>query len=113
MQPHVKPPVKVALIGAGLIGETHSLMLKQVAQSTEGSVRMVAIYDPAVEQAERIASYWPESKVAPSVRSIYDDAAIDAVWICTPTRFHRELVRRRGARRQACLLREAAGDELG
>ncbi len=91
MQPQVKPPVKVALIGAGLIGETHSLMLKQVAQSTEGSVRIVAIYDPAIEQAERIASYWPESKVAPSVRSIYDDDAIDAVWICTPTRFHREL----------------------
>ncbi len=91
MEPRVKPPVKVALIGAGLIGETHSLMLKQVAASSEGSVRVVAIYDQVVKQAERIASHWPGSQVAPSVRSIYQDAAVDAVWICTPTRFHREL----------------------
>ncbi len=91
MHSPVKPPVKVGLLGAGLIGQTHSLMLKQVAESTEGAVRVVATYDPVAAQAERIASHWPESKVAPSPQSIYSDAGVDAVWICTPTRFHREL----------------------
>jgi myo-inositol 2-dehydrogenase / D-chiro-inositol 1-dehydrogenase len=89
--PVVKPPVKVGLIGAGLIGQTHSLMLKQVAEHTEGSVRIVAVHDVDAGAAERIASHWPESSVAPSVQKILESPAVDAVWICTPTRFHREL----------------------
>jgi myo-inositol 2-dehydrogenase / D-chiro-inositol 1-dehydrogenase len=86
----LKPPVRVGLVGAGLIGQTHSLMLKVIDGCAEGSVRIAAIYDPIREQAERVASYWPGAKVAKSAQAVLEDEHIDAVWVCTPTRFHRE-----------------------
>jgi predicted dehydrogenase len=66
-------------------------MLRQIADRMEGSVFVKAVYDEAPERAERIAGYWPGSKIARAADTVFDDPAVDAVWICTPTRFHREL----------------------
>ena len=37
--------IRVGIIGAGLIGQTHSMMLRYVADRTEQSVRVVSVAD--------------------------------------------------------------------
>lgn len=87
----VKGQIKMGLIGAGLIGQAHSMMLRLIADRTEGSVRIDSIYDVAHVAAEKLVAKWPGAKSAASVREVLDDPAIDAVFICTPTASHREI----------------------
>jgi predicted dehydrogenase len=82
--------IRVGIIGAGLIGQTHSMMLKQIADRTEQSVRVVAIADVATAAATNLAARWPGANAVSSALEILDDDAIHAVWICTPTAMHRE-----------------------
>ncbi|HLI78570.1 MAG TPA: Gfo/Idh/MocA family oxidoreductase [Candidatus Binataceae bacterium] len=87
----VKRQIQIGLIGAGLIGQAHSMMLRLIAERTESSVRIDSIYDVAHVAAEKLVAKWPGAKVAASVRKVLDDPAIDAVFICTPTASHREI----------------------
>ena len=41
----VSGQIRVGLIGAGLIGQLHSMMLRYVADRTEQSVRVVSVAD--------------------------------------------------------------------
>ena len=81
--------VRIGIIGAGLIGQTHSMMLRQTADRTDGSARVAAVADVAHAQAERLAARWPGARALTSSREIIEDPDIDAVWICTPTALHR------------------------
>jgi len=86
-----KGKLKLGLIGAGLIGQAHSLMLRLIADRTEGDATIHSIYDEAHAAAEKLTAKWPGARAAASVREILDDPAIDAVFICTPTSSHREI----------------------
>jgi predicted dehydrogenase len=81
--------VRIGIIGAGLIGQTHSMMLRQTADRTDGSARVAAVADVAHAQAGRLAARWPGARTLASSREIIEDPDIDAVWICTPTALHR------------------------
>ena len=48
--------IRVGLIGAGLIGQLHSMMLRYVADRTEQSVRVVSVADLSHPAAEHLQS---------------------------------------------------------
>src|SRR6266404_7427129 len=82
--------IRAGIIGAGLIGQTHSMMLRQIASRTEQSVRVVSVADVSHPAAEELAARWPGASAFESADEIIADPSIDAVWICTPTAMHRE-----------------------
>ncbi len=87
----VRGQVRVGIIGAGLIGQNHSMMLRYVADCTEQSVRVVSVADVSHLAAERLAARWHGAKALESADEIIADPSIDAVWICTPTAIHRQV----------------------
>jgi len=87
----IKGEVRAGIIGAGLIGQSHSMMLRQVAERIEGSVRVTAVAGLAPAQAQQLAARWPGARVVSDAREIVDAPDIDAVWVCTPTALHRAI----------------------
>jgi predicted dehydrogenase len=83
--------IRVGIIGAGLIGQLHSMMLRYVADRTEQSVRVVSVADVSHAAAESLAARWQGAKALESAEEIIADPSIDAVWICTPTATHRKV----------------------
>ena len=94
--------IRVGLIGAGLIGQAHSMMLRRIADRTDNGIRVVAIADRDAGAAEKLASRWPGARALNSADEVTCDNSIDAVWICTPTAHHRE----------ACIAAARAGKHI-
>jgi predicted dehydrogenase len=83
--------IRVGLIGAGLIGQLHSMMLRYVADRTEQSARVVSVADVSHQAAEQLAARWQGARAFESAEEIIADPSINAVWICTPTAMHRQV----------------------
>lgn len=98
----VSGQIRAGIIGAGLIGQTHSMMLRCVADRTENSVRVVSVADLLHPAAERLAARWDGARALDSAEELIADSSIDAVWICTPTAMHR----------QACIAAARAGKHI-
>jgi len=65
------------------------MMLRRIADRTDGSVRVVAVADSQAKAAESLAARWPNARALTSADEMLADESIDAVWICTPTAKHR------------------------
>ncbi|HUO03707.1 MAG TPA: Gfo/Idh/MocA family oxidoreductase [Candidatus Binataceae bacterium] len=91
MAKEIPGQINAGIIGAGLMGHTHSMMIRQIADRTSGSVRVSTVADANFKSAEALAAKWPGAKAVANADEILADPAIDAVWICTPTAQHREV----------------------
>ena len=87
----VEGAIRVGIVGAGLIGQVHSRMLRLIADRTEQSVRVVSVADIVPSAAQALASRWQDARAVASAENIINDPSIDAVWICTPTALHRDV----------------------
>lgn len=77
-------PLRIALLGAGRIGQVHARTIVQRVPSA----RLVAIADPMPDAAANLAARFGVSTVSTDCLAHINDADIDAVMICTPTDTH-------------------------
>ncbi|WP_103062598.1 Gfo/Idh/MocA family oxidoreductase [Actinomyces qiguomingii] len=81
------PPVRLALIGAGRIGTHHATAIAHDIHSAE----LVAVVDPRVEAAQKLAAPLG-ARAEAEASGVLSDPDIDAVVITTPAALHRDLI---------------------
>jgi len=92
MDTHEDTPLALGLIGAGRIGQVHANALMSANARRRRQGRLVAVAD--LDERPRPGCYGLYGVPFVPVDEILNDPAIDAVFVCTPTPTHVELVER-------------------
>lgn len=85
--------VRIGLIGAGMIGTAHSAVLQTIARAWPDRVELTAVADPnaaARAQAQDLCG-WQHAYADHA--ALLREAPVDAVFVCTPTVYHADIVR--------------------
>lgn len=90
--------VRVGLIGAGVIGATHSVVLQQIGGVLGRRLQLVAVADPLPERRAQFAEWYGYRQLFADGLDLLAAADINTALICTPTRYHAELVDAAAAR---------------
>jgi UDP-N-acetyl-2-amino-2-deoxyglucuronate dehydrogenase len=83
-------PVRIGLVGCGMIGQIHADGLRMLAE--EGEVVPVAAADPSAEAREAVARNCEFGRLSEDPLGVIGDTEVEAVMITSPTSTHRELV---------------------
>ncbi len=83
-------PLRVGLVGCGMIGQIHADGLRMMSE--DGEVVAVGAADPAEPSRAATARNCPFQYLTADPRRVIEDPAIDAVMITAPTSTHRDLV---------------------
>ncbi len=83
-------PLRVGLIGAGHIGGSHARALHGVIRRELADAAYVAVADREIERARRFAELASLRHIFADGHALIDHPEVDAVYICTPTREHRQ-----------------------
>jgi len=83
---------RLGLIGAGFVGVAHANAIETIVQEKLVSAEFAAVCDADAGRAEGIASSFGAKRHWTDPFELIDSGAIDTVFICTPTKFHPELV---------------------
>jgi predicted dehydrogenase len=78
--------LRVALVGAGLMGYWHGHAIKFLGE------RVMAIVDSNLSSAERLAQHHSYAQVYGSLETALQSCPVDVVHICTPLNSHVELI---------------------
>jgi scyllo-inositol 2-dehydrogenase (NAD+) len=84
----MKARLAIGLIGAGRLGRVYARDLASRIAET----KLVAIADPVESLAKEVAAEFDVPKYYADPLALYDDPAVDAIVIVSPTHTHRELV---------------------
>ncbi|MDR7315522.1 inositol 2-dehydrogenase [Brevibacillus nitrificans] len=79
--------VRIGIIGAGRIGKLHA-----ENQVRNGQVQIAGIADPFAAQMEEWAAKLGISKVISEPLELIQDPEVDAIFICSPTTTHAQLI---------------------
>jgi len=90
--------VRIGLIGAGVIGGAHSAVLRQIHLALGQRVELVAVADPVAERRQLFTHLYGYPEQFADASALLAEADINAVFVCTPTRYHAELVHAAAAR---------------
>ncbi|MGI9429361.1 MAG: Gfo/Idh/MocA family protein [Bythopirellula sp.] len=77
--------IRLGIIGAGTIGEVHA------QAATEAGQTVSRIADVDLSRAQDLAAEYPGCAATDQAGEVFADAAIDAVVVCVPNRWHKEL----------------------
>ena len=89
MSPVQQNTVQVAVLGTGAIAQVAHLPIL----SRMRGVELAAVYDSDRSKARAIADRLGVERVTRTAEELWDDPAIDAVIVCTPSHLHEEQVR--------------------
>lgn len=85
--------VRIGLVGGGMIGSTHAAVLQTIAQAMPGRLELTAVADPNPQTRETFRAMYGWGAVYPDHAALLRETAVDAVFVCTPTVHHAEVVR--------------------
>ena len=78
-------PIRIGLIGAGRMGNTHARILR-----SQGQAQILAACDLIPEKAKAMADEWG-GRAYTDHQAMLAQESLDAVYICTPTFNHAAL----------------------
>ena len=84
--------IRVGLIGAGFIGVAHANAIETVIGEGLVSAEFSGVCDVNPERARNIAESFGARRHCNNPLELMDSGEINTVFICTPTKFHPELV---------------------
>jgi len=89
--------LRVGLIGCGLIGRFHSTAIRAIARREILDIDYVAVCDVSADRAKSFAEatgarQWNDPA------ALIDSGEVDAVYVCVPTAYHKQLVIQAAAR---------------
>lgn len=90
--------VRIGLIGAGVIGAAHSTVLQQIGAALGGRVELVAVAEPLPERRAWFVDTYGYRHGCAGAAALLAREDIDTVFVCTPTRYHAEIVLAAAAR---------------
>jgi predicted dehydrogenase len=86
------PRLHIGLIGAGFIGVAHANAIETILSEKLVLADFVSVCDTNEEKAKAIAESFGAHDSCSDPLALIDSGKIDTVFICTPTKFHPELV---------------------
>jgi predicted dehydrogenase len=84
--------LRIGLVGAGLNGATHSIILREIAAQWPDRVALTAVADPVEKQRERFVELYGFERGCASSDEMLAAGDVNVVFVCTPTKFHAEVV---------------------
>lgn len=84
--------VRIGMIGAGIIGGTHSAVLQQISRAMPERVELVAVADPDADRRDLFRTLYGYQAAFADARALLEGADIDTVFVCVPTHLHAEIV---------------------
>ena len=85
--------LRIGLVGAGLIGATHSTVLREIAAEWPERVQLTAVADPLPEHRRRAVDLYGYRQTFADAEALLARADVNVVFVCTPTKFHADIVR--------------------
>lgn len=94
--------LRIGLIGAGHIGAAHSAVLRTIADTMPERLELSAVTDPSAANRERFLGWYGYRHAVSETRALLERDDVDAVFVCTPTAFHAEIVTAAAAAGKHC-----------
>lgn len=82
--------IRIGLLGCGFMGLVHAVTLRALIEAGLVEAELALVHDRNAQKAEGLASL-VGARTVPAPEDVA--AGADAVWVCTPTATHLELVR--------------------
>jgi predicted dehydrogenase len=101
--------LRIGVVGAGMIGWTHAIGIKAMIDAGALEAALTAVFDVDAQRAEGLAGHCGGRSV-PSLGDLLD--ASDAVWVCTPTAHHRDVVEAAAGRGRAVFCEKPLAPDL-